>query len=99
MQATDFSLYPERASTMAWWVDAGYWYLWAITLFFTGALYLIVFIAVIKYRRRSPDEIPRPEAGSIKFEIGVNSFIFAVFLSGFVVGTLIYLRMTTIPAD
>jgi cytochrome c oxidase subunit 2 len=99
MQATDFSLYPEGASTMAWWVDAGYWYLWAITLFFTAALYLIVFISVVKYRRRSHDEIPRPEAGSIKFEIIVNSFIFAVFLSAFVVGSLIYLRMTTVPAD
>lgn len=99
IQSSDFSLVPESASTMSGYVDAGYWYVWAITFFFTAILYLIVFIAVIKYRRRSPDEIPPPVAGSIKLEVVINSLIFAVFLSCFVVGTLIYLRMTSIPAD
>ena len=49
-------LFPERASTMAGRVDALYFFLLAIAIFFSLLIAgLIVFYAV-RYRRRSPDE-------------------------------------------
>lgn len=59
---------PEAASTMAWKVDAIYFYLSGITLFFTLLISAILVFFVIRYRRRSPYEIPRPIAGSHKLE-------------------------------
>jgi cytochrome c oxidase subunit II len=90
---------PERASTIAGAIDAGYIYLWVITLFFTGAVYLILFVAVIKYRRRSANEVPKPLTGSIKFETIISSCITAVFLTAFVIGTILYFELYQVPRD
>jgi cytochrome c oxidase subunit 2 len=90
---------PEQASSIARAIDAAYLYLWAITLLFTGIVYVVVIVAAVTYRRRSPDEIPRPAAGSIPLEIVSNSFIFVVFLTGFVVGTATYFEQYRIPPD
>jgi cytochrome c oxidase subunit 2 len=99
MIVNGWPLAPERASALAGEVDAAYLYLWGITIFFTAAVYLIVFVAVVKYRRRSPDEVPPPVAGSIRFEIIVNLFIFAVFLTAFAVGAVLYFRQYFVPKD
>jgi len=90
---------PERASRIADAVEAGYVYLWVVTLFFTGVVYVILFVSVIKYRRRSPNEVPRPMAGAIKFEIAVNSLITFVFFTAFVVGVVIYFWQYQVPTD
>jgi cytochrome c oxidase subunit II len=59
---------PESASTLSWKVDALYFYLSGVTLFFTLLISAILIFFVIRYRRRSPYEIPRPVAGSHKLE-------------------------------
>ncbi|HZJ43276.1 MAG TPA: cytochrome c oxidase subunit II [Pyrinomonadaceae bacterium] len=61
-------LVPDSASTLSWKVDAIYFYLSGITLFFTLLISGILIFFVIRYRRRSPYEIPRPIAGSHKLE-------------------------------
>ena len=61
-------LVPERASTFAGKVDALYFYLSGVTLFFTLLISATLIFFVIRYRRRSPYEIPRPVAGSHKLE-------------------------------
>jgi len=61
-------LIPESASTLSWKVDALYFYLSGVTLFFTLLISAILIFFVIRYRRRSPYEIPRPVAGSHKLE-------------------------------
>jgi cytochrome c oxidase subunit II len=61
-------LIPESASTLAWKVDALYFYLSGVTLFFTLLISVVLIFFVIRYRRRTPYEIPRPVAGSHKLE-------------------------------
>lgn len=59
---------PESASTLSWKVDALYFYLSGVTLFFALLIYSVLIFFVIRYRRRTPYEIPRPVAGSHKLE-------------------------------
>jgi cytochrome c oxidase subunit II len=61
-------LIPESASTLSWKVDALYFYLSGVTLFFALLIYGVLIFFVIRYRRRTPYEIPRPVAGSHKLE-------------------------------
>ncbi|MGA7854334.1 MAG: cytochrome c oxidase subunit II [Candidatus Acidiferrales bacterium] len=51
-------LRPTAASSIAEGVDHLYFFLTVITLFFTILIFGTIFFFMIKYRRRSPDEIP-----------------------------------------
>jgi len=77
-------LAPESASTMSWKVDAIYFYLSGVTLFFTLLISAILIFFVIRYRRRTPYEIPRPIAGSHKLETlwTVIPFLIAMTIFG-----------------
>jgi cytochrome c oxidase subunit 2 len=61
-------LIPDSASTFSWKVDALYFYLSGVTLFFTLLISGVLIFFVIRYRRRTPYEIPRPIAGSHTLE-------------------------------
>jgi cytochrome c oxidase subunit 2 len=75
---------PDSASTMSWKVDAVYFYLSGVTLFFTLLISAILIFFVIRYRRRTPYEIPRPIAGSHKLETlwTVIPFLIAMTIFG-----------------
>jgi cytochrome c oxidase subunit 2 len=75
---------PESASTLSWKVDAIYFYLSGVTLFFSLLISAILVFFVIRYRRRSPYEIPRPVAGSHKLETlwTVIPFVIAMTIFG-----------------
>jgi cytochrome c oxidase subunit 2 len=77
-------LVPESASTFSWKVDALYFYLSGVTLFFTLLISSVLIFFVIRYRRRTPYEIPRPVAGSHKLETlwTVVPFIIAMTMFG-----------------
>ena len=60
---------PESASTLSGDVEALYFYIWGVTIFFTLLISAIVIFFVIRYRRRNPFEIPRPIEGSHKLEM------------------------------
>src|SRR5436190_7982920 len=77
-------LVPESASTMSWKVDAVYFYLSGVTLFFTLLISAILIFFVIRYRRRTPYEIPRPIACSHKLETlwTVIPFVIAMTIFG-----------------
>jgi len=47
-------LVPESASTISWKVDALYFYLSGITLFFALLISSVLIFFVIRYRRRTP---------------------------------------------
>ena len=57
-------LVPDSASTFSSKVDALYFYLSGVTLFFTLLISGMLIFFVIRYRRRTPYEIPRPVAGA-----------------------------------
>ena len=73
-------LVPDSASTFSGKVDALYFYLSGVTLFFTLLISAVLIFFVIRYRRRTPYEIPRPVAGSHKLETlwSVIPFIIAM---------------------
>lgn len=77
-------LVPESASSFSWKVDALYFYLSGVTLFFTLLISAVLIFFTIRYRRRTPYEIPRPIAGSHKLETlwTVIPFVIAMTMFG-----------------
>jgi len=53
-----FPLFPQEASTLAPAVDHLFYFLTAVSIFFSALIFLLVFYFAIKYRRRSKDEPP-----------------------------------------
>jgi cytochrome c oxidase subunit II len=92
-------LVPEKASTFAPKVDALYFYLSGVTVFFTLLISATLIFFVIRYRRRSPYEIPRPVAGSHKLETiwTVIPFIIAMTMFGW--GAQVYFDMYKPPEN
>jgi cytochrome c oxidase subunit 2 len=60
---------PDQASTIARSVDSLYYFLTAITLFFTALIFLTILYFMIRYRRRSPEERPKAIEGSFPLEV------------------------------
>ena len=81
---------PESASTFSWKVDALYFYLSGVTLFFTLLISTVLIFFVIRYRRRTPYEIPRPVAGSHKLETIWTVIPFVIAMTMFAWGARVY---------
>lgn len=64
-----FPLRPEQASTIAQGIDELYYFLTAITLFFTFVIFATTFYFAIVYRRRNADETPQQIEGSLPLEV------------------------------
>lgn len=90
---------PRQASTFAKQVDGLYFFMWTLTLLVMIAVTLGVLVFVIKYRRRSEDEIPRQVAGAIKLESGFMLFMFLIFMGVFVFGAKVYFAQYRIPKE
>jgi cytochrome c oxidase subunit II len=90
---------PEQASTFAPRVDNLYLFLICLTIFFAVLIAGCEFYFAIKYRRRSPDEIPPKIEGAMKLEIAwtVIPFIIAMFI--FVWGASIYFSLYRAPKE
>jgi cytochrome c oxidase subunit 2 len=95
---TDFPLFPEQASTLAREVDALYFFLVAVSLFFSVAIFTTVFYFAIRYRRRSDDEIPQPIHGSLALELAWSGLPLVIALTMFGWGAVIYFKMYSPPA-
>jgi cytochrome c oxidase subunit II len=92
-------LFPERASTMAGRVDALYFFLIGIAVFFSLLIAgLIVFYAV-KYRRRAPAEIGADIHGSLLLEIGWSGIPLLITMVIFVWGASVFFAMAHPPDD
>ncbi len=66
---TNLPLFPQQASTVARGVDFLFFFVAAVSLFFSVLIFCLVFYFAIRYRRRSPDECPRPILGSLRLEL------------------------------
>ncbi|MES1255656.1 MAG: cytochrome c oxidase subunit II [Acidobacteriota bacterium] len=92
-------LFPASASTMAPRVDALYFFLLALTAFFSLLIAgLIVFYAV-KYHRRTPDAIGEHVHGGLLLEITWSVIPFLITMVIFVWGSSIYFAMASPPAE
>lgn len=92
-------LFPEQASTMAGRVDALYFYLLAVSGFFTVLIAILVIVFAIKYRRRSATELPRSIEGSLKLEVAWTVIPLAIALSFFFWGAKLFFAMNRPPND
>jgi cytochrome c oxidase subunit 2 len=77
-------LFPEQASTMAPRVDNLYFFLVALTAFFSTLIATLVVVFAIKYRRTHPAEVGAAITGSVPLELlwsiipfGISMVIFA----------------------
>jgi cytochrome c oxidase subunit 2 len=92
-------LFPEAASSTAASVDYLYWYMSAVTVIMTTVIFLTVFIFAVKYRRRSPNEIPPAIHGSLRLEIAWSVIPFIVMLTFFWWGAEIFFANASPPPD
>jgi cytochrome c oxidase subunit 2 len=96
---TGTPLFPERASTIAGRVDALYFALLGISIFFSLLIAgLIVFFA-IKYHRRKPDDIGEQIHGSTALEIAWTGIPFVITMVIFVWGASVYFAMARPPDE
>src|SRR5688572_2333253 len=99
MQPSWIPFVPPSASTLSGQVDALYFYLSGITVFFSLLIGGVLVFFVIKYRRRSPFEIPRPIAGSHKLETLWSVIPFIIAMSMFGWGAQLYFQMYRPPQN
>lgn len=99
MQTSWIPFVPESASTVSGKVDALYFYLSGVTVFFTLLISGVLTFFVIKYRRRTPFEIPRPVAGSHKLETLWSVIPFIIAMSMFAWGAQIYFENSRSPKN
>lgn len=90
---------PDSASSLSWKVDAVYFYLSGVTLFFTLLISAILIFFVIRYRRRTPYEIPRPVAGSHKLETLWTVIPFIISMTIFGWSAKVYFEQYTPPQN
>jgi cytochrome c oxidase subunit II len=94
-----FPLFPEQASTMAARVDALFYFLVAVTVFFAALIFFMIVLFAVKYRRRSEDERPRPIEGNFWLEILWSAIPLGLTMVMFVWGAIIYFDIYNPPDD
>jgi len=99
MQTSWIPFIPESASTVSGKVDALYFYLSGVTVFFTLLISGVLIFFVIKYRRRTAFEIPRPIAGSHKLETLWSVIPFIIAMSMFAWGAQVYFENSRPPKN
>ncbi len=96
---SNIQILPEVASTMAGKVDALYFFITAVSVFFFLLVMLLVTFFAIRFRRRSEDERPKPIHGSLKLELLWTVIPFILGMAMFGWGAVLYFDMFTPPAE
>ena len=89
-------LFPDAASTMAGRVDALYFYLLAVSAFFTALIFVTLVIFAVKYRR-SHHPTPVPIEGSLPLEIAWSVIPLGLAMVMFVWGASVFFSMNRPP--
>lgn len=93
------SLFPQQASSFAPETDLFYLFLWSVTAFFVLLIFgLIVFLGV-RYRRRSPDEMPGPTVTDTRLEMTWTIIPFIISMVIFFWGARLFFNYYRPPAD
>lgn len=92
-------LFPEQASTMAAAVDGLYFFLIAITVFFSGLIFLLLLVFAIRYRRRAGREVGRAIEGNLKLEAVWIVIPLAIVMVVFFWSARVFFAMSTPPPD
>lgn len=92
-------LFPEQASTFAWEVDALYFYLIAISIFFTVAVVAAVAFFVVKYREKEKFANGAEIHGSVPLELFWSFIPFVISMTIFLGGAIIYYKQYRPPEN
>jgi len=80
-------------------VDALFYFLVAVTVFFAALIFFMIVVFAVKYRRRSEDERPRPIEGNFWLEIFWSAIPLGLTMVMFVWGAIIYFDIYNPPND
>jgi cytochrome c oxidase subunit II len=94
-----FPLFPEQASTMAGRVDALFFFLVAVSVFFASLICILIVSFAIKYRRRSENENPPVIGGDLRLEVLWTAIPFALTMVIFLWGAKLYFMIYTPPKN
>ena len=83
---TNFPFFPEQASAQAAQVDGIYFFMLAVTAFFSLLIAGLVVVFAIKYRRRHKDEVGADIHGSLALELLWTIIPFMITMVMFVWG-------------
>jgi len=92
-------LFPERASTMAGRVDALYFFLLAVAVFFSLLIAGLIVYFAIKYRRRSPDGVGANIHSGLLLELTWTVIPLLITMVIFVWGASVFFAMSTPPPE
>jgi len=97
--AQSFAPSAPSASSVSGEVDAIFFTLVAITAFFTIGIGVAILFFAIRYRRRSPGEVPAQVHGSTALELTWTLIPLAIVIAVFVWGSKVYFHMNRPPDD
>jgi cytochrome c oxidase subunit II len=92
-------LFPDQASTLSGRVDALYFFLVGVAVFFSVLIAVLEIYFAIRYRRRSSSELPEPIEGSLKLEFVWIIIPFILAMVMFVWGASVYLALYHPPEN
>lgn len=93
------SLFPVQASTFASRVDALYFFLIAVSAFFSLLIALLIVFFAVRYRRRRPNEIGVPIEGDMRLEVIWSVIPLGISMVMFVWGASLYFTMYRPPDE
>ncbi len=93
------SYFPERASSFAWQIDALYFYLIAISVFFTVIIVAALFVFGIKYREKEKYATGAEIHGSIGLETLWSIIPFVISMTIFLGGAIVYYNQFRMPDE
>ena len=97
MMLSDFPLWPERASTVAGYVDSLYIFLILLTGTVTLLIWAVIFYFVVKYRRRPDNELGQEYEESKILELAWTIIPGIIFMGIFLWGAFVYFRIQRVP--
>src|SRR5579862_5029191 len=92
-------LFPEQASTMAGRVDAVYFFLLAVSVFFSLLIAGLIVYYAVKYRRRAPHSIGAVVHGGTALEIAWTVIPLLITLTVFVWGASVFFAESRPPDE
>jgi cytochrome c oxidase subunit 2 len=92
-------LFPEAASTMASRVDALYFFLIGLTIFFSLLIAGLIVFYAIRFRRRHPDSVGARIHGGLVLEITWTVIPFLITMGIFVWGATVFFAMSRPPDE
>jgi len=88
---------PEQASTVASHVDALFWFLTALSAFFSVLIAAVLLVFAVKYRRRPGHERAEQVEGALALEIIWTAIPFVIAMGVFVWSAMVYVRIYRVP--